>query len=348
MTFELVSGAPAAMLALAERWRGRYGLLHDPRSRAERGHALAASGPDAPLRKAALPRYGKRASAMEAFGAVLDECLAHIGRNAIGLATSPANGLEDVDAALRVELVHQLRVGIRRLRSALRVFRGWVAEPPVELVDGLRVLFAALGRARDSDVLASGVGAELALVGAPALPVPGPADAVDPAALIRAGDTQSLLLAWITWRAGLQAEPEPQPASAAEQAPEALGPLKRLARRRLRRWHQRLAADGLAFDTLDEAAVHELRKRVKRQRYAMEFFAPLLQAKAAARDLKPLAAAQRRLGEYNDLVVARDNYRAHVAADPAAWFAVGWLTARIAEARAKARDVLGRLAAVDH
>jgi hypothetical protein len=33
--------------------------------------------------------------------------------------------------------------------------------------------------------------------------------------------------------------------------------------------------------------------------------------------------------------------------DPAAWFALGWLAARIAEVRALAKPELGRLAKVD-
>lgn len=324
--FELVSGSPLAMVALAERWRQRFGLVLDPRNKAERGHALAAGRPDAPLRKAAAPRYAKDADAATALGAVLDECLAQVGRNAIALAEG--------DPAQRGEQVHQCRVGIRRLRSALRAFRGWVAEPPAELVDGLRTLFAALGATRDRDVLSSGVAADLALAGAPPLAPVAEAGATDPADLARSGDTQRLLLAWIAWRAALQpAEPPPDP-------------LKRLARQRLRRWHQRLAADGQAFDELDEAALHALRKRVKRQRYAVEFFAPLLPRKPAARHLQALAAAQQRLGEINDLVVARAGYQARVASDPAAWFAVGWLTARIAEARGLAGEELGHLAAV--
>lgn len=328
--FELVSGSSVAMLALVERWRQRFGLIHDPGNKAERGHRLAAGSPHPPLRKAKTPRYTADASAADACGAVLDECLAHIGRNAIGLVEW-AGG----DPALRAEHVHQLRVGIRRLRSALRAFQGWVAEPPAELVEGLRTLFAALGATRDQDVLGSGAAAELAQAGAPPLAVPVTADAPDPQALILSPDTQRLLLAWITWRTGL------------EPADPALQPLKRLARQRLRRWHKQLVAGCLAFDDLDTEALHELRKRVKRQRYVFEFFAPLLPRKSAARHLQVLAAAQQALGEINDLVVARDGYQARVAAEPAAWFAVGWLTARLAEARARARGALGPLAAVE-
>lgn len=351
LEFELVSGSPVAMLALAERWRQRHGLLLDPRNKAERGHLLAAGEPHPPLRKARPPAYAKNAPVPEALGAVLDECLAHLGRNLIGLAVG--------DPERRVEHVHQARVAIRRLRSALRAFRGWAPEPPAELVDGLRALFAALGATRDRDVLASGVAAALARAGAPPLALPADASAPDPAALARHGDTQRLLLSWWGWRAGLAlpgAVAAPAVARAPGTAPEdevggeissAAPALKRLARQRLRRWHKGLVASCRAFDELDDEALHDLRKRVKRQRYVFECFAPLLPAKPAARHLQALAAAQEQLGEINDLSVARSRYQALVATDPAAWFAVGWLTARLAELRAGAREDMARLAAVE-
>lgn len=326
--FELVSGSPVAMLALVERWRQRHGLVYDPRSKAERGYRLAAGSLHPPPRKAKAPQYDKGASPQEAFAAVFDECLAHVSRNIIGLAEG--------DPEQRAEHVHQARVGIRRLRSALRAFRGWVAEPPAELVEGLRQLFAELGKARDNDVLGSGVAAELGRAGAPALRLPADAQAPDLLLLSRSPDTQRLLLACITWRAGMEPLAE---------APQ--DPLKRLARKRLRRWQKDIAQACQAFDELEPEALHTLRKQAKRQRYAIEFFAPLLPKKHAARHLQTLAAAQECLGEINDLVVARERYQALVPSDPAAWFAVGWLTARLAEARERARGELGHLAAVE-
>jgi triphosphatase len=53
------------------------------------------------------------------------------------------------------------------------------------------------------------------------------------------------------------------------------------------------------------------------------------------------------MGELNDLFVARAQYQPLVVSDPAAWFALGWLAARIAEARALAKPELGQLANVD-
>lgn len=363
--FELVSGSLPAMLALTERWRQRFGLLLDPRSKAERGDRLARGAGPQPLRKAARPDYPRGADALAAFGAVSDECLTQMLRNAIGLA--------DGDPALRSEHVHQLRVGIRRLRTALRSFRGWVAPPGAELIEGLRTLFAELGRTRDDDVLASGIGTALRKAGAPALqPLPAGTDTPDAVALVRASTTQRTLLGWLAWRAtlaeaappgmapGVTEQPvatEPTNAGApglpdtpVAQASPATAPDKPLARRaarRLQRWHDGLAQQRQAFDTLDAEALHELRKRIKRQRYAAEFFAPLLKRRAMGKYLAALAAIQDRMGELNDLAVARDRYQASVAADPAAWFALGWIAAREAALKATARQALIRLTDTD-
>ncbi|MBN9425658.1 MAG: inorganic triphosphatase, partial [Burkholderiales bacterium] len=195
LEFELVSGSTAAMLGLVQRWCRRFGLIVDPRSKAERGDELA-EGRRVPLvRKAEEIAYPRDADAVQAFSAVLDECRDQILRNAIALVVG--------DAALRAEHVHQLRVGIRRLRSALRAFRGFVAPPPDALVQGLRALFAQLGQARDQDVLAGGVAAELVQAGAPRLPTTPQTtdDEVDVLAMVCAPDTQALLLQWMAWPA---------------------------------------------------------------------------------------------------------------------------------------------------
>ena len=344
--FELVSGSAAAMVALAQRWQRKFSLVYDPRSKAERGDQLADGSPFPPLRKAGALSYGRDATALQAFGAVLDECLAHICRNAIGLA--------DGDPDQRVEHVHQMRVGIRRLRSALRCLEGWVPAPPPQLVEDLRGVFATLGQVRVADVLGSGVAADLARAGAPPLAGPPPAAGPDPAEVARSPATQRLLLAWIGWRMSL-AEAGRQPVashqddpSAASQAPgdDPRG-FRRLAQKRLRKWHRRLADDCARFDELDENALHSLRKRIKRQRYAVEFFAPALRRKGAKRYIAALTPIQDRMGELNDVFVARGNYQALAPQEPGAWFALGWLAARAKQLREQAGRELQRAVKVD-
>ena len=392
MEFELVSGSAVAMLALAERWRKRFGLIFEPRSKAERGDLLAQGSSFPVVRKAARPDYPRDAGAVDALGSVVDECLAHITYNAIGIAQG--------DPALRIEHVHQLRVGIRRLRSALRTYAGWAPQPPETLVAGLQELFTTLGASRDSSVLESGVMQELSKVGAPALAMSASAGGPDPVVALRSNDAQRLLLAWITWRRslldtdsttspdaslsaasrsdlGATTGPDAPPGVETLAVPGALAPIEgeraaslvpqeidgqpsapdaehsafadprvfhRAAQRRLYRWHRKIAADSKAFDDLDETALHALRKRIKRQRYAVEFFAPILKRRTIDRYLKPLAGIQERMGELNDLFVARARFQELVATDPAAWFALGWLAARILDVRALAKPELARLA----
>ena len=117
--------------------------------------------------------------------------------------------------------------------------------------------------------------------------------------------------------------------------------------RRLRRWHARIVTDWKAFDDLDDSGLHALRKRIKRQRYAVEFFAPVLRRRQVGHYLDALAAIQDRMGALNDLFVARARYQSLNTPDPAAWFALGWLAARIAELRALAKPELAKLAKTD-
>jgi inorganic triphosphatase YgiF len=361
--FRLVSGSVSAMLGLVERWRRRYALLYDPRSEAEYGDQLASNTNFPPLRKACPPGYPHDATSVEAFGRILDECLAHMTRNVVGLCGG--------DPALRVEHVHQLRVGMRRLRSALRSFRAWTPDPPPDLVDRLRALFATLGQARDADVLSGGVMADLKRIGAPAPTVPNKNDAPDPAESVRSDEAQRLLLAWLSWRLTLAEQGAPPPERRAAHRPDPDVPpatvqsvpaedsaeqpsataesgnepnLRRRAARRLRRWHDAIVAAWTNFDNLDPTGLHVLRKRIKRQRYAVEFFAPLLTPRDTRRYLKPLAAIQERMGELNDLFVAQERYQALVPNEPTAWFALGWLVARVEVVRSLAKPELGKLA----
>ncbi len=82
--------------------------------------------------------------------------------------------------------------------------------------------------------------------------------------------------------------------------------LERLAARMLgRRWAQ-MSTAGEHIDELPVAALHVLRLRGKRMRYASEFFQPLFAGRAARRWVKRLAKLQERLGSLNDAAVAAD------------------------------------------
>ncbi len=110
LEIELVSGSPLAVMATARRWIDRHGLWLDTRSKAERGDLLARGLARAPERKAQPASLKPRQNLDAARRSVLASCFDQVSVNASQVAAG------DFGA----EHVHQLRVGLRRLRTALR------------------------------------------------------------------------------------------------------------------------------------------------------------------------------------------------------------------------------------
>ena len=314
LEIELVSGSPRAVIATARRWVARHGVWLDTRSKAERGDMLARGEAMAPARLAvALDLHGAL-SVHEAWLRVLRNCTEQISVNASQVASGTHGD----------EHVHQLRIGLRRLRSAVRLFEfGAAPEPGADLAESASQLFRRLGALRDQAAIAIAFANDLtAALHSAGVRGDMPAASVEvgaPAAteVLRGAAAQDLLLDLL---AAAHAE---APAGDA-----ANGELKALLARRLKRWHRQSARDAEGYGELDDEGRHRLRKRVKRLRYAVEFSASLFPRAAVRRYLRVLRALQDRLGEINDTVVGMAAFKAAHDHDPRAWFAVGWLAAR--------------------
>lgn len=358
LEFELLTGSRAGLFALAGQWRARFGLMLDVRSKAGRGDALADGRPASAPRRAMPVVLARGACVDEAWRAVLDECIAQVLVNAAGLAaslgveTAATQAGPELPDAGRAELVHQLRIGLRRLRSAFRLFRGWVTPVPESIDDGARELFRALGAARDRDVLAHVIEPALQRAGAPGAPEPGDHTATapgDPVALVAADAAQHWLLVLLAWRHGLDAAGSLSPGrdeASVEAASEAPAParLAPLVRRRLARWQRTIGTGARDFAQLDDPARHALRRRTKRLRYAAEFVQPLFPGKEMRRFVERLQAAQQVLGELGDLALGARHHESAPAASARDWFAAGWIAARRDAVAARAADALARLA----
>ena len=108
---ELKSGAPSALFALARERAAAAPLYLSFDSKARRGQALAAGEPEGP-RHSDDVELARDATAARAFQAIAGRALAQIAANAALLRAEPG-----------AEVVHQLRVGVRRLRSAISTFK---------------------------------------------------------------------------------------------------------------------------------------------------------------------------------------------------------------------------------
>jgi triphosphatase len=208
-------------------------------------------------------------SPQAAFRAVHGAALARIEASARGM-------LRSTDP----EYLHQLRVGLRRLRSALRAFRAILEHKDRKaIVRPLRRISPKLGAARDWDVL-------IGRLGRGAEPFKAKRNRARERALraVRSRDFERVVARARALRVG-----------------ETEHSLERFGADALERAHRKLRKQKLDF--ADPAARHALRIRVKRLRYSVEFFAPAFpRGKAYLADLKAL---QQILGDLNDIAVGR-------------------------------------------
>ncbi len=311
LELELAGGEVNALLAYAHGLVTRLPLSLDLRSKAERGENLARGLRQSAPRKAKPLALRKDQGASAALRALLLNCFDQVAANASQIGSGDWTD----------EHLHQLRVGLRRLKSGLRLFRGLgsTAQHPAwpDFEAQATQLLKALGPLRDAALqpaqrwpaLAQAL-AEQGLILPPA--TPGPARAAEVLALLRAPRTQQFLLEWLGWMHWLDQQP-------ADTAPWPL-------RARLRRWRLQLKRQAKRLAQLDAEARHALRLRLKRQRYALELAAGLYKPKAVAGRLKALAAAQDQLGELCDLELALAGPLP--PGDAAQAVARGWLLAR--------------------
>lgn len=342
LELELKAGDPAALFDLARRLAAEWSAVLSLDAKGERGHRLA-DGEDRAPRTASTRPLETALSAADGFRKVAHGCLSQVVANA-----------ELLLMVERPEAVHQLRVGLRRLRAALIAFGPILAGPRRDGVEAeLKWLAGELDAARDLDVLIK----DLFRPGARALDDPGLAPLgrrllhaqtlaygralgalrsqryaqmlVETAAFIERGD-------WMRTE---------EPATAALRD----GPVKALADAALADLLGTVLKRARGFNRLDPAKRHKLRIRAKRLRYAAEFFAALY-AEGDAQDAfaKTLERMQDRLGALNDLAFARSELLALAdIAEPELAYAAGRLVGRLEPAEpamlGKARKAVKRL-----
>jgi inorganic triphosphatase YgiF len=297
---ELKSGDKADVFEAARLMTRALPLQLGLISKSERGYRLRDGAQDAPLKftgVALTPEMLTR----DAFRAIGYACLQQVAGNEAALCKDDAEG------------VHQMRVGLRRLRAAISLFSALLDDAQTETIKAeLKWLTGELGPARELDVL-------IARVIKPMQRRPSGWDDIPKlsrqfarqraAALARAreavGSERYRLLkieiaAWL--EIGAWATPQEDPkrdrgalsieAFAAEQLS--------LRRRKLRK-------RAKSFAELDTRRRHKLRIQAKKLRYATDFFNDLFSGKRTSKRreafLAALEAVQDGLGDLNDIAV---------------------------------------------
>ncbi len=298
LELELEAGTPEALFDLAESLLGGVAARLDQPNKAERGYRLLAKGKPAAVKllsKPTPPPPG--ASARDAFAAALGELVSPI-----------ASALHQTLVADDPEGPHQLRVGLRRLRTVLRLYKPML-DPKLanEIAVCARDMGQQVSPLRDADVLlpdllvhtareSEQVAERLRLwhmalrKAVRANLLEGRATAL-PLALMRI----SALEVW-----------------AREDAKRLDRPMLRAVEPALESLWARIGTAGGQLAGLDDESQHEFRKNLKKLRYSLEFLPKSSSMKPFVSALKRLQEA---LGTLNDLVVLADFAPPLAAAD---------------------------------
>lgn len=292
LELELKDGNPARLFDLALELHHEIPLQLSNDSKAALGYAMLDT--DAiRIYKAAPVHLSRKMTLEDAFQAISLNCLQQIETNVPGVLKQ------------NVESLHQMRVGLRRLRALLNMFEELAPLPPA-LGDDVNWLAGELGTTRDWDVLADST-----LKHIPDFD----ADALRQAAKMKSTEAHKLLVkalrspqftrvmlelnGWLYGRQWRVKGALPRKSPLADRVIKASSPLLRKAEKRLAK-----RIDGL--DIADAQARHRTRIAAKKARYAAEFFQELLPQKHARPYVKHLSKLQDRLGLLNDMAVAEN------------------------------------------
>lgn len=286
---ELKEGSPESLYRLALDLNDIAALRVGFESKSERGFALLRPRTPAAV-KAETLTLAPDATLEDVYATVLRHCLVHL----------TSNETATVEARLP-EALHQMRVALRRARSALAVFRPAIGGGMADrLAEEAKWLANELGPARDFDVFVGEIlapvtprDAGLSRLAARAAAARDEAWDRALAALASRRYTRFLLeyglfLAGRGWRVKRKA-----PRLARDFAAGALD--RRLAS---------VVKLGREIETLDLESRHELRKRLKKFRYALHFFSSLFGSEAAKPYVKHLSQLQDVFGGLNDVATA--------------------------------------------
>jgi CHAD domain-containing protein len=240
-----------------------------------------------------------------------------------------ANASEVAEGRDEAERVHQLRVGLRRLRTVLRELQPLSPAIDPAWEPELAEVFAELGEVRDDEAVADAVRPLLMAAGAPSSDW-APRAPTDLAAVVRRTGFQLTLLRLLAL------------AHADDEHLSSAGPAdtRRFVAQQLAELHRQVSRAGKRFERLTLEQQHRARKRLKRLRYLAELAQPLWPRKAVQRYLEALEPAQDALGRHNDVATAAAKFRREAAQDPRAWYAAGYLEAHLALTAKAARKAL--------
>ncbi|MEO8387956.1 CHAD domain-containing protein [Polaromonas sp.] len=309
---EMKAGSEVELIRQATTWSSENGLYFSTLSKSEQGFRLAHGGSEGRPVTAIDAAVKLNVDAAGFLVATLANCLRQVLENASEIATGASDE----------EFVHQLRVGLRQIRTALRELRGLGPEAEPAWERSFARAARELGAHRDAVTVVPAIRAAMIAAGLKWDGEPKSASLIrSPQSVVRDAEFQQTMLAILAFCR-----------SQSDQ-----GMQDRRARRALRAklvraieaLHRKLVRDAPLFSSLSLAHQHRVRKLVKRLRYLSEFTAPLFDAERVKRYLDSWRGAQEALGEYNDYRVGLAAFSADLQVESRAKSALRWFALRL-------------------
>lgn len=294
---ELKRGDPSSLYRLALELADLVPLRVGMRSKAERGVSLAGDEKPAAIR-ADMIAFARGIDVEDAYATILHHCLSH-------LLANEAIAIESASS----EALHQMRVALRRMRSAFAAFRKVMKDETAQhLSRDAKWLATAIGRARDFDVFITTILAPLEKES------PGDKELL---ALRDAAEKQRKR-AWAGARSALRSArmssfvlrlalyvDERNWRDDGGDVSGFEGPLSDFAPKVLDKYLKDAAKLGRRIDDLSVDERHDLRKRLKKLRYTLSFFSSLYRRPDTRNYLHALSELQDMFGALNDVESAR-------------------------------------------
>lgn len=289
---ELLKGDVEDLFALARKLTGGLPLALSLSAKAERGYALLRHQIYAPVRSQpiCLPAG---TNADDALNVILANCLQQFLGNA-----------RSVIVANDAEGVHQMRVALRRLRSATSMLDDAQQELISSQIERARHFAGVLGDARNYDVLlndiiqpvVNGIGSEKEF------------KPLIEAVLAKRRESWALLLEELRaeafrtfvleWAALTYGRPKP----VEDTSPPLAGlDVAKFAKQQIKHRAHQIAKIASRKHDPDIDELHDLRLKLKKLRYTIEAFESMFSRKAVRRVAQQLAKLQRLLGDINDI-----------------------------------------------
>ena len=320
---ELLSGAVDDIFGLTRQLQHDIDLYPAITSKAERGYNLFLDAPLAPF-KARPATVNAGQTLVEAFRSIALDCLEHFQRNEPGLINGG-----------NTEFVHQARVALRRLRSAIKLFAPAL---PSEFVatygQAWKMLASTLGEARNWDVFLEETLPPIAA----AFPADRDVKRLRKAAQKRARNARQSIAALLAVREYPRLLLEFTAALYTLSDTQSIA-LSKFAHRQIARCARKANKLAASHSQHGPAERHRLRIAFKKLRYTLEFFAPLLPPKRLKRQLAKLSQLQDELGQINDLATA-EMFVTDVLHGRNIGLVHGWVAGRIQMLVSRIEDIL--------